>query len=225
MRVPLGTRSVVGCVVDTDTPPPAAVLKDVLEILDAEPFLPAVVVDLAKWVGEYYAAGPGDALSIAMPPGARRAQRTKFRTVRVVELVDQPSVESRAPLRGKQHELMTALAGAPAGLRFERDKVDMAQQPEASHIKLAAPENNGGATILRRGYSFVDGSDGLGRLDAGLFFLAYQRDPLTGFVTVQKSLSRSDVLNEYIRHTGSGVYACPPGLSGPDSWWGDSLFG
>jgi deferrochelatase/peroxidase EfeB len=113
--------------------------------------------------------------------------------------------------------------GAPLGLALERDPVDMAKQPEFSHIKLAAPANNSGATLLRRGYSFVDGSDGLGRLDAGLFFLAYQRDPRTGFVQVQRSL-RNDVLNEYIRHTGSGVYACPPGVSGPDRWWGDTLF-
>jgi deferrochelatase/peroxidase EfeB len=27
----------------------------------------------------------------------------------------------------------------------------------------------------RRGYNFVDGNNDLGRLDAGLFFLSYQR--------------------------------------------------
>ena len=37
-------------------------------MLDEEPFLPPAVVDLALWVGEYYASGPGDALAIAMPP-------------------------------------------------------------------------------------------------------------------------------------------------------------
>ena len=42
------------------------------------------------------------------------------------------------------------------------------------------PSANGGAKMLRRGYSFVDGSDGLGRLDAGLFFIAFLRDPRTG---------------------------------------------
>ena len=30
--------------------------------------------------------------------------------------------------------------------------------------------------MLRRGYNFTDGTDGLGRLDAGLFFLAFVRD-------------------------------------------------
>jgi deferrochelatase/peroxidase EfeB len=137
----------------------------------------------------------------------------------IIEIWDRTPLFDQEDIIGRDKK-----EGAPAGKRFERDKVDMAVQPEVSHIKLAAPENNDGATILRRGYSFVDGSDGLGRLDAGLFFLAYQRDPRTGFVTVQKSLSKSDVLNEYIRHTGSGVYACPPGVSTPDRWWGDTLF-
>ena len=36
-------------------------------VLDDEPFLPVHVVDLALWVGEYYACGPGDVLTMAMP--------------------------------------------------------------------------------------------------------------------------------------------------------------
>ena len=31
--------------------------------------------------------------------------------------------------------------------------------------------------MLRRGYNFTDGNDALGRLDAGLFFIAFVRDP------------------------------------------------
>jgi deferrochelatase/peroxidase EfeB len=38
--------------------------------------------------------------------------------------------------------------------------------------------------ILRRGYNFIDGNDDLGRLNAGLFFLSFQRDPGTQFVPV-----------------------------------------
>ena len=45
----------------------------------------------------------------------------------------------------------------------------------ASHVRLAHPNTNGGVRILRRGYNFVDGNNDLGRLDAGLFFLSFQR--------------------------------------------------
>jgi deferrochelatase/peroxidase EfeB len=120
-------------------------------------------------------------------------------------------------------------AGAPLGQKAEFDPVDFTKRtdgdvaiPETSHVFLAHP-TNAGTAILRRGYSFVDGSDGLGRLDAGLFFIAYQRDPQTGFVQVQRNL-RMDAMNEYIRHTSSAVFACPPGVQGPGDWWGRTLF-
>ena len=39
--------------------------------------------------------------------------------------------------------------------------------------------------------------------------------------------SPSNPLNEYIFHTGTGVFACPPGLPDGDSaaYWGSTLFG
>ncbi|MFQ1004227.1 iron uptake transporter deferrochelatase/peroxidase subunit [Modestobacter sp. SSW1-42] len=118
----------------------------------------------------------------------------------------------------------TKKAGAPLGQAAEFDPVDLASSamPARSHVALAHPTNSGTA-ILRRGYSFVDGTDGLGRLDAGLFFIAYQRDPGTGFVQVQRNL-RTDAMNEYVQHTSSAVFACPPGVTGPDDWWGRALF-
>ncbi|MFJ1562684.1 iron uptake transporter deferrochelatase/peroxidase subunit [Streptomyces erythrochromogenes] len=114
--------------------------------------------------------------------------------------------------------------GAPVGKSRERDEPFLkAMKPEA-HVRLAHPDTNNGATILRRGYSFTDGTDGLGRLDAGLFFLAYQRDVRTGFVPIQRNLAKSDVLNEYIQHVGSAVFAVPPGVRDKDDWWGRTLF-
>jgi deferrochelatase/peroxidase EfeB len=94
-----------------------------------------------------------------------------------------------------------------------------------AHVRLAHASNNDGATLLRRGYSFVDGTDDLGRLDAGLFFLAYQRDPHKQFVKIQSSLAGKahDALNEYIQHVGSGLFACPSGVQ-PGEFWGQALF-
>jgi deferrochelatase/peroxidase EfeB len=121
--------------------------------------------------------------------------------------------------------------GAPLGKADEFDAIDFTAkksdgEPKVamdSHVRLAHPDFNKGAELLRRGYNFVDGSDGLGRLDAGLFFLAYQRDPRKQFIPVQQQLSRSDTLNEYIVHVGSGIFACPGGVT-PGGYWGDKLF-
>jgi len=93
--------------------------------------------------------------------------------------------------------------------------------PEVSHVQLAHPDFNDGTRILRRGYNYVDGNNDLGRLDAGLFFLSYQRAP-DQFVRLQRALS-TDVMNEYIRHVGSGVWAVPPGVA-PGSFVGSGLF-
>ncbi|WP_314502810.1 iron uptake transporter deferrochelatase/peroxidase subunit [uncultured Microbacterium sp.] len=93
--------------------------------------------------------------------------------------------------------------------------------PERSHVRLAHPDLNGGVRILRRGYNFVDGNTDLGRLDAGLFFLSYQRRP-EQFVRIQRSLS-TDVMSEYLRHIGSGLWAVPPGAAA-GSYVGAGLF-
>ncbi len=89
-------------------------------------------------------------------------------------------------------------------------------------MRLAHPDSNDGAVLLRRGYNFVDGNDDLGRLNAGLFFLAFQRDPRTQFIPIQRSLAR-DAMNEYLRHVGSGIWAVPPGAS-RDGYVGETLF-
>ncbi|WP_344312387.1 iron uptake transporter deferrochelatase/peroxidase subunit [Agromyces terreus] len=90
-----------------------------------------------------------------------------------------------------------------------------------SHVHLAHPTVNGGVRMLRRGYNFVDGNDELGRLDAGLFFLSFQRSP-EQFITVQRSLA-ADGLNEYLKHVGSAIFAVPGGIRSGE-YVGQALF-
>ncbi len=122
-------------------------------------------------------------------------------------------------------------SGAPLGRRAEHEAVDLEARsggepviPADAHIRLAAPGSNDGARMLRRGFSFTDGIDPVrNQLDAGLFFIAFQRDPRRQFVPIQERLGQEDALNEYIRHTGSGLFACPPGTR-PGGYVGESLF-
>ncbi|GGO28690.1 peroxidase [Microbispora rosea subsp. aerata] len=122
--------------------------------------------------------------------------------------------------------------GAPLTGTGEFDPPDFAKKgpdgtpviADNAHVRLAHPDSHGGARLLRRGYNYVDGSDGLGRLDAGLFFMAYQRDPRTQFVPIQRMLSEKDALNEYIKHVSSGLFACPPGVADGGDYWGRALF-
>jgi deferrochelatase/peroxidase EfeB len=115
-------------------------------------------------------------------------------------------------------------SGAPFGGRHEHDPVDLSDVPAAAHIRLAAPAENRGVRILRRGYSYTDGIDPLtGELDAGLFFICYQRDPHRQFAALQRRLGSSDALTEYIRHTAGGLFAVPPGIQ-RGGYLGEGLF-
>ena len=93
-----------------------------------------------------------------------------------------------------------------------------------SHVRLAHPDFNGGVQLLRRGYNFADGSNDLGRLNAGLFFIAFVRNPTEHYIPMQNRLSGQDGLMEYLQHTGSGLFAVPPGVRSRSGWVGETLF-
>jgi deferrochelatase/peroxidase EfeB len=123
-------------------------------------------------------------------------------------------------------------SGAPLTGKTESDTPDFTATtaageltiPDNAHIRLAAHENNNGLRILRRGYSFTDGIDTrTGTLDAGLFFISFQKDPVQ-FITLQRKLGMQDALNEYIRHGSSALFACPQGVPDASSYWGHALF-
>jgi len=121
--------------------------------------------------------------------------------------------------------------GAALGQKDEFDPLDLHVRgqggvpliAEDAHVRLAAAETLKGAKILRRGYNFTDGTDGLGHLDAGLFFICFNRDSRRQFVPMQQQLSSKDKMMEYLEHTGSGLFAVPPGVS-RGGYWGETLF-
>lgn len=134
VRVPLGNRLVVGCVIGVEESvdsieslqSAADGVKDVVEVIDTEPFLPASVLDLSLWVTKYYACGPGDAVAAAMPPhawsrkGLTSPQRSAFKTERVARLtMEGRRVETGQrpkPPGRRQRQALSNLAGATNGL-------------------------------------------------------------------------------------------------------------
>ena len=143
-----------------------------------------------------------------------------------IEVWDRTNLQDQEATIGR-----TKAAGAPIGQTQEFDEPDFTKKgadgepaiPVDAHVRLAHSSNLNGVKILRRGYNFTDGSDGVGHLDAGLFFIAFMRDPAKQFVPMQRALAEKDVLNEYIEHNGSALFACPPGLR-EGGYWGDALF-
>ncbi len=150
------------------------------------------------------------------------------RTIRMtIETWDRTSLREQEKVFGRNKGEGAPLSGGSEFTEPDFDLVGRGEAPlidENSHVRLAHSDFHSGAQLLRRGYNFVDGNDELGRLNAGLFFLAYQRDPRTQFIPIQLALAKSDLLNEYIRHVGSAIFAVPPGCR-EGSYLGASLFG
>ena len=121
-------------------------------------------------------------------------------------------------------------SGAPLSGGDEFTAVDFAAKgsdgkpliDNRSHVFRAHPDNNNGIAMLRRGYNFVDGNDERGRLNAGLFFIAFVRSP-ERFAVVHKNMARDDMFAEYLKTTSSSVFLVPPGPS-EGAYVGQTLF-
>ena len=153
--------------------------------------------------------GPGDAPGW-MDGGTYMVTR---RIRMLLEIWDRSSLEDQEQTIGRHK-----YSGAPLGTTMsstpfpstpseERQAADPRRRPCPPRLAQV-----NGERILRRGYSFTDGVDErLGELEAGLFFICFQRDPDEAVRRDQRRLGESDALNEYIKHVGSAVFAVPPG--------------
>ncbi len=142
-----------------------------------------------------------------------------------LETWDRAAMREQETIFGRTKNEGGPLSGGTEFAPADFEKTNSAGEPlidPASHMALAAPVHNNGATLLRRGYNFVDGNDQLGRLNAGLFFISFQNNP-QNFITVQSKLAKNDLMNEYVKHVGSGLWAIPPGIH-KGSFVGSSLF-
>lgn len=88
--------------------------------------------------------------------------------------------------------------------------------PSYAHVRRAH-STDPSERIFRRSTNYDEGGE------SGLLFACYQRDPLTQFVPIQRRLDELDLLNEWVEHIGSAVFAILPGFT-PDTGLGDTLF-
>jgi deferrochelatase/peroxidase EfeB len=195
-----------------DTPRNLMGMKDGTANIKAED---TEAMDRFVWVG-----GEG-------PSWMRGGSYMVTRRIRMLlEVWDRASLQDQERTIGRHK-----YSGAPLGGEDEFEPLPLDAQkgghpviPVDSHVRLASAKENSGARILRRGYSFTDGVDeSLGELEAGLFFICFQRDPAKQFVPIQRRLGQIDALNEYIKHVGSALFTVPPGAR-PGGYVGEGLF-
>ena len=137
------------------------------------------------------------------------------RIIMHLETWDRTNLQEQENTFGRYKE-----SGAPFGKKNEFDEVDLSLLPVDSHVRLAKEVNQ---PILRRSYSYSDGIDPkTGQFDAGLLFIAFQKDP-DRFVKIQTNLGADDKMNEYVTHIGSGLFACFGGVK-EGGYIGQDLF-
>jgi primosomal protein N' (replication factor Y) len=73
VKIPFGSREIVGYVVEFPAEPPERALKPILEILGPHSFLPVSLIQLAQWMAQYYCAPLTVALMSVLPKAVRRA--------------------------------------------------------------------------------------------------------------------------------------------------------
>lgn len=149
--VPLRRGTAVGLVTAVDVPAPAVAAKPVAGAPDAEPALSVALLDLGRWLSDYYGAPlglalrailPGPLWRVARPQGpAEAAERVLVLTERVDSLLERERVFKRAPKRRAAYEAVEALGGsAPLSHLVER-------------LKLSASALDG---LVRQGLARVD---------------------------------------------------------------------
>jgi deferrochelatase/peroxidase EfeB len=171
------------------------------------------------------------------PAWMRGGSYLVYRRIRVtLEHWDRLAPDLQEQVVGRQK-----LSGAPLGGAGEFSPLDLNAHdgtgeyviPSTAHVRLAAAQTNKGAVIVRRAFSYNNGTTPFTErwppwrqaleYDAGLLFLAYQQDPRTAFVPINTTLAEQDAMNQFTTHTASAVFAVPPGAARPGDWIGSSL--
>jgi primosomal protein N' (replication factor Y) (superfamily II helicase) len=124
--VPLGRRKVTGVVLDLLTESAVPDTRDILTTLDERPILDASILQLAKWIAQYYLGTLGQVLGTVLPASLRsEMQRTVIVKTENVSVCDRWAERILARLqqtkgKAKLKTLQREIPGAPLYGALER---------------------------------------------------------------------------------------------------------
>ncbi len=116
VAVPFSGRREVAMVVATSptTDVPKGRIKAIADVLDDEPVLDAHLLDLTRWMADYYACSWGEALAAVLPAALKReGGRRTVAVVSPAEGVDESRLaELEGPAKAKQHRVLRTVLDA-----------------------------------------------------------------------------------------------------------------
>ncbi|MCP4489093.1 MAG: primosomal protein N' [Gammaproteobacteria bacterium] len=100
-------------------------IKSVLEALDQTPVLDSHMLELSRWVADYYLQPPGEVLFQCLPKYLRSAHQQKPARVKrwLVKAMDTAARDAIAGRSPRQHELLSAIESSASGLDAVQLKV------------------------------------------------------------------------------------------------------
>jgi primosomal protein N' (replication factor Y) len=243
VRVQLGKRRLIGWVVGLgDTNPEVDRVRDVDEVLDdAEPSVARDLLQLCRWIADYYVTPLGVVLRAALPAVLSQPARPvpPVRTLRVLRLVRElPTLEQREELFGRAHrqrECYEALEAAGG----ESDVSHLVDRLSFSDPVLRGLVNKGLAEFIERRlerdpFATMDPAppprfaltsaqrEAVARIGASMANIAPEgtngtRAPkpflLRGVTGSGKTLVYIEVLQEVVRRQGKGAIVLVPEIA------------
>lgn len=150
VRVGFGRRSLTGWVMGTSETTDATRIRAIDEVLDERPSIPCEILQLCRWIADYYLAPVGQVVRAAVPVvlagGKRSEEPVRYR--KVVRLIEElPSLQLREERFGRaqrQRELFEAIEAIGGSI----DLAHVVNQLGFSHAMVAGLTKRGVAELV-----------------------------------------------------------------------------
>lgn len=105
--VPFGKNILTGVVVGANVPPPReGEVRPIVEVLDDSPVFSAPMLELTRWMAEYYLSSWGEALRTALPQGMSPQSVVRIRLLRDPDETEMEMLRRTAPRRAQLVEML-----------------------------------------------------------------------------------------------------------------------
>src|SRR5262245_5039209 len=121
VRMPLGNHLRTGVVAGFAESAPTGHLRPILDVLDADPFLPAELLELCRWTARYYLVSLADVIGAIVPATVPEPPRERIaRLVRRVTAEEEARLQRRAPAQAEAYRVLAAAPGGAVSMAAAR---------------------------------------------------------------------------------------------------------